>query len=124
MATSINSNDIMKTVDEIRTALHLLKFSSEGQKIAYFKSRHEEFFSKFPKLFLALLNEEFDVKFLKLLLNQRDFAAQSQENFQAASSNVHETLNELYIYPKISKEDLQKMVQEKLNDNNENVNNK
>lgn len=109
MAASLDdgfsAHSIMKIINEIKNDR---SGTSEGQRIQYYKNKHPEFYSKFPKLFFAALDPTFDTKYLSLMLKQRDMMIEKKDNatFDDINKQVHEDLNEKYVYPVIPKEQI------------------
>ena len=87
-------------------------------KLMYYKEKYAEFSEKFPKLFYAALDPMFDIKFLKLMLSQRDkvITTKQLDTFEQVNNEVVETLNEKYLYNVFSKEQIEqaKALQEKM----------
>lgn len=107
MDNGFTSDKIMGVITEIRNDIS----RSGVNKERYYKMKHEEFFKKFPKLFFAALDDKFDLRFLSLMLKQRDDIIQTSDVqvMEQASQDINEKLNEQYIYPVIPKEEIEKM---------------
>lgn len=99
--------------DKIRDIIREIKRQGrgmgEGQRIAVFREKYPEFFEKFPKLFMAAINDSFDTKLLDLMLKQRDviLTAGNKETFDKVNAEMNEGLNERYVYPVVPKEQLE-----------------
>lgn len=100
---------IIEIVKEIRNSS--IMTTSDAERIAYFRNKYLDFFEKFPKLFMAALDTAFDIRFLNLMLKQRDEIIKegTVEKLEEVSNNVHEGLNEKYLYPVVPKKKLEEL---------------
>ena len=100
MTNFITSEEIIKIIADIH---------SNGNKtnMKEYMTKYPIFFKKFPKLFFAAFEKEFDMQLLQLMLDKRDTITSNKESYDNANEQVQETLNEKYVYPVIPKEQLQ-----------------
>lgn len=110
LSDGFSSEHIIQIVKEIRSSAMMKRtHHSDGDRIMYFRDKYPVFFEKFPKLFMAALDASFDVRFLGMMLKQRDTIIQdgTAEKLEKVSQDVYEGLNEKYLYPVLPKEQLE-----------------
>ena len=102
MDDGFSSQKIVDIVKEIKADPRI-------DKEHHYRDKYPEFVKKFPKLFYAAFEPAFDIRFLKAMLGQRDQVIQTKsvEKFEEVSKGVQEQLNEKYLYPVFSKEQIE-----------------
>ena len=101
MSTSVTN--IRETVYEIRSEY------KKGKE--YLKNKHNEFWAKYPKLFDAAMNPEFDLQFLEMMLIKSDQLKNSQVTLDDADKEVYDVLRNKYVTPLVEALEKQKQQQ-------------
>lgn len=102
MDNGYDSSSIIRIIKEIKND----KTTTNAQR--YYQQKYPEFVKKFPKLFFAAFDEAFDERMLNLMLNKRETIIEQRSlgTFDQMTQEIHETLNEKYVYPVFPKEQL------------------
>lgn len=104
MDNGYSSAKIISIIKEIRA-------DNRPDRLAFYKDKYSEFLQKFPKLFFAAFNDSFDIRILEMMLSQRNviMKEKNKETLDHVSEQVHESLNEKYVYPVIPKSVIDEM---------------
>jgi len=104
MDNGYSSEKIIRIIKEIRA-------DNRPNRLAFYKEKYNDFLQKFPKLFFAAFNDTFDIRMLEMMLSHRNtiMKNKNKETLDHVSEQVHETLNEKYVYPVIPKSVIDEM---------------
>jgi hypothetical protein len=92
----LTDSELMSIVNDIRN-------SCTPNKEKYFACKYPDFKAKYPALFGAALNDSFSLRFLSLMLSQRNEVLLNKKDLDACDKVVYDTLREAYITPVIDK---------------------
>ena len=88
----MDKNSIKHIVNEIRT-------SKSSIKEQIFSSKYPDFVKSYPSLFKAVLNHDFNLQHLDMMLDMLDQVNTKQQNIEQVHEKVQNTLNAQYIDP-------------------------
>jgi hypothetical protein len=90
------------STDQIRAIVTDIRSTQISDKEKTLKTKYEEFYNTYPRLFMVAMDPKFPLDYLDMMLMQRDRLSSGLQTVEESDKAVYDVLRERYVTPNLA----------------------